>query len=94
MTREPQVTYWSISIFNSRTFWMNAVAFVVAVLSLSEIVTIIPATWMGTYTAILAILNIILRTQTVRPASFIAPGTAQPVQVDRIAPPKPPAVTD
>jgi hypothetical protein len=90
----PQVTYWAISLFSSRTFWVNAAALVVAVLSATEVVPIIPLRVLPLSTALVAALNIWLRTITVRPAAIIAPGTTQPVRVTRIDPPTPPVITD
>lgn len=94
MSEKPQVTYWGISIFNSRTAQLNAAAFLVAILSLTEVITLIPASWMDEYGALVAVLNIFLRLKTVRPASLIAPGTSEPVQVDKVGPPSPPPTTD
>jgi len=90
----PTVTYWAISLFSSRTFWVNSAALVVAILSATDVLTIIPPRQLPTITAIVAALNIWLRTVTVRPVALIAPGTTQPVQVARIDPPAPPVVTD
>jgi len=84
---KPQVTYWGISIFNSRTAQLNTIALVVMIFSLTEIITLIPPKWMPGYAAVMAVLNIFLRTQTVRPASFIAPGTSSQVSVDKVGPP-------
>lgn len=90
----PQVTYWAISIFSSRTFWVNAAALIVAVLSATEVITIIPLRWLPLSTALVAALNIYLRTVTVRPVAFIAPGNTAPIAVARIDPPSPPVITD
>jgi hypothetical protein len=88
------VTYYAISLFSSRTFWLNAADLVVNLLSATAIVTVIPAEWQALAGATVAGLNILLRTQTVRPVALIAPGTVQPVLVKKIAPPAPPVITD
>lgn len=88
------VTYFAISLFSSRTFWLNAADLVVNLLSATAIVTIIPARWTPIAGALVAGLNILLRTQTVRPVALIAPGTTQPVLVRKVGPPDPPLVTD
>jgi hypothetical protein len=90
----PQVTYWAISILSSRTFWLNAAAFVLAALSLSDVTAVIPVRFLPLEGAAVAMLNLYLRTMTVRPVAFIAPGTTLPIQVPRIGPVPPPAVRD
>jgi hypothetical protein len=88
------VTYYGISLFSSRTFWLNAADLVVNLLSATAIVTIIPADWQALAGATVAGLNILLRMQTVRPAVLIAPGSVAPVLVPKVGPPPPPLVTD
>jgi hypothetical protein len=90
----PTVTYWAISILSSRTFWLNAAAFLVAVLSATDVLPIIPARFLPTSTAIVAALNIALRFATVRPVALILPGTTKPIAVAKIDPPPPATVTD
>jgi hypothetical protein len=90
----PSVRYWAVSLFQSRTFWLNAVVLVVAVLSATEVLAIVPIRLMPTYVAVLAALNIFLRTQTVRPVAIIPLGAVRPVEVKRVGPPPPPALTD
>jgi len=90
----PTVTYWAISLFSSRTFWWNAANGILALLSLTEVTAIIPPRFLSLQIAIAAIVNLYLRTVTVRPAAFIAMGTTQPVTVTKVGPPDPPVVTD
>jgi hypothetical protein len=87
-------TYFAISIFSSRTFWVNAAALVVGILSATDVVAIIPPRNLPMATAIVAALNIFLRTITVRPAALIAPGDTKAVAVPMLSPPAPKAVTD
>jgi hypothetical protein len=94
MSADTHVTYFAISLFSSRTFWLNFADLVVNVLSATAIVTVIPPAWQPTSAAIVAGLNIFLRTQTVRPVAIIKPGAVLPVLVKKIAPPAPPLVTD
>lgn len=95
-----QVTYFGISIFNSRTFWFNAANLVVAVgpptidailaaLSLPEVVAMIPPKYMPLQAAIVAVGNMWLRMKTVRPAVYIDRGDTKPVLVPRLGPPDP-----
>lgn len=86
--------YWAISILSSRTAWVNAAAFLVAVASLNEVTTIVPDRFLPAFGAIVAVANVFLRMHTVRPAAFIAPGSTQPVAVTKIDPPAPAKVTD
>jgi len=87
--RVPPVTvkYWSISVLSSRTMWFNAANFLVAVLSLTEVVTLIPPRYMPVQAAVVAIGNMWLRTLTVRPTAFTLPGTTTAVAVPRLTPP-------
>jgi len=91
---DTHVTYFAISLFSSRTFWLNAADLVVNLLSATAIVTVIPAQWQALAGATVAGLNIFLRTQTVRPVALIAPGSVVPVLVPKVGPPAPPLVTD
>jgi hypothetical protein len=90
----PAVTYWAISLFSSRTFWWNAANGLLALLSLTEVTTLIPPRFLSLQLAIVATVNLYLRTVTVRPVALIAPGTTIPVEVAKIGPPPPPVVTD
>jgi hypothetical protein len=86
-TSNPEaVTYWAKSIFSSATFWFNAAAFVVAILSLTEVITIIPMRFIPFSGAFVAVLNVYLRTMTVRPVALIPLGTVIPVAVKKLVP--------
>jgi len=87
----PVVAYWAISILNSRTFWFNAANAILSLLSMSEIVTLIPARFLPLQLAIVAVVNLYLRTVTTRPVAFIAQGTTAPVLVAKLGPPPAPA---
>jgi hypothetical protein len=88
------VTYFAISILSSRTFWLNAAAFLITALSATDVVPIIPVRFLPFSTAIVSMLNIGLRLGTVRPAALILPGNVKPIDVPKIAPPAPPVVSD
>ena len=88
------VTYFAISLFSSRTFWWNAANAVVALLSLTEITVLIPPRFLSVQVAVVAAVNLYLRTVTVRPVALIAPGAVAPITVARLGPPTPPIVTD
>jgi len=93
MTDTAQVTYFAISLFSSRTFWLNAATLLVAVLSATEVIVIIPIRFLPLTTAGVAALNIWLRMATVRPVALIAPGTTAPVVVVKLpAAPSSPAI--
>jgi hypothetical protein len=91
---QPTVTYWATSLFSSRTFWFNAAAMIVAVLSATEVIKIIPPRFGPFFDALVAVINIALRVATVRPVAFIAPGNTLPIVVAKIDPPAPPVLTD
>jgi len=84
----------AISIFNSRTFWLNALAILAPILSLTEVVVLIPPAYMPIYAAVLAAVNIGMRTATVRPVAFIAPGAVKEVSIVAVNPPPPKGITD
>jgi hypothetical protein len=90
----PTVTYWAISVLSSRTNWFNAASLFVAVLSLTDVLVLIPARFLPLQAACVAIVNLWLRTITVRPVALIAPGTTKAVDVAKLSPPDPPVVTD
>jgi hypothetical protein len=94
MTASPTVSYFAISLFSSRTFWLNLITFIVAALSASDVQAIVPARFLPLAAALVAMANIYLRTLTVRPAAWITPGTTIAVAVPKIGPPDPPLVTD
>jgi hypothetical protein len=85
----PSVTYWAISVLSSRTVWVNAAAFLVALLSATDVLVIIPPRHLPLVTAGVAALNLYLRTVTVRPVAFIPAGTSTPVTLAKIDPPPP-----
>jgi hypothetical protein len=87
-------TYYAISLFSSRTFWWNAANGLLALLSLSEINVLIPPRFVPLQLAVVAMVNLYLRTVTVRPVAIIAPGDTKPITVPKVGPPDPPLVTD
>ena len=89
-----KVNYFAVSILSSRTFWVNVIALIVAILSATEVVVLIPPRYLSIYGAVLAAGNIFLRMVTVRPVALILPGETVPVKVKRIGPPPPAKVTD
>ena len=89
------VTYFAISILNSRTFRINTFllfATVVPLLADPGLLTYIPPQYLVLYAAAVKVLNIYLRTITVRPVAILPPGAVAPVEVPSLAPPTP--VTD
>ena len=87
------VTYWAISILSSRTAQFAFLTFLLGVLSLPEVVSLIPLRYLPVAMAVIGVINLALRYATVRPAMFIAPGTSAPVAVAKIDPPKPRVVS-
>lgn len=87
-------TYFAVSVLKSRTMYVNLAAGILAVLSVPEIYGLIPLEYLPTLAALTAVLNMFLRTQTVRPVVFSAPSAVTPVQVAALGPPPPPLMTD
>jgi hypothetical protein len=86
----PTVTYYAISILNSRTFRVNAVLLLVTLVPLlvdPEFVALVPARYVVLYAALVKIANIVLRFVTVRPVALIPPGDTVPIEVPKIDPP-------
>jgi hypothetical protein len=77
----------AVSILNSKTFWTNAGALLIAIIVLPEVGSLIPERFVPIYSALLAIANIILRLVTVRPVSLTAPGSVTVVEIPKINPP-------
>lgn len=85
---------WAISVLASRTMWWNAANFLIAALSMTEVVTLIPPRFLPLQAAVVALVNLWLRTTTTRPVAFIAPGTTAIVALPKLDPPAPPPVGD
>jgi hypothetical protein len=86
----PTVTYFAISILNSRTFRVNAVLLFVTLVPLlvdPDLVALIPMRYLVLYAAFVKVVNIVLRLITVRPVALIPPGETVPVAVRKIDPP-------
>lgn len=90
----PKVTYWAISVLNSKTAWMAVLTIITGLLALPEVVAIVPLRFLPIITMIVGVANFCLRLVTERPVAFIAPGTSKPVEVEKIAPPPPPTLAD
>jgi hypothetical protein len=86
---EPTVRYWAVSVFKSRTLWFNAASFFVAALSMTEVVTLIPARFLPLQAAATALVNLWLRMDTVRPVAMIGPSDTKAVEVPKVGPPPP-----
>jgi xanthosine utilization system XapX-like protein len=91
---EPKVTYFAISALSSRTMWLGFIGLMAGLLSLPEVLALIPLRYTPVILAVVGFLGMYLRTQTTRPVAAIMPGNTKAVQVDRIGPPEPPTVTD
>jgi hypothetical protein len=81
-------------MFSSRTMWFNGANFLLAALSITEVATLIPPRFLSLQLAVVAMINLWLRTQTVRPVALILPGQTVPVPVPKVGPPPPPLVAD
>ena len=89
-----QVNYWAVSIFSTRTFWVNAITFLAAASSMTEFTSVIPEKHLPKLFAVVALGNLWLRMNTVRPVAFIKPGKTKAVLVPRIDPPTPAKLGD
>ncbi|HEV8216972.1 MAG TPA: hypothetical protein VGP95_14090 [Gemmatimonadaceae bacterium] len=86
-TPAPTVTYYAISLFSSRTFWLSTASFLVMVLSATDVITLFPLKALPFISAAVSVLTVWLRFVTVRPVALIAPGTTLPIQVAKLDPP-------
>lgn len=96
ITPPPTVTYWAQSVFDSRTMLVNAgillatlAALVAPFLALPEVAAAVPPRYALSFVALTAVVNLVLRTRTVRPVAFIPVGETAPVAVPRLDPPPP-----
>lgn len=89
------VTYWAISVLTSRMMWLGLLTTISGILSLPEVMALIPLRYLPAVLSGIGFVIMVLRKQTIRPVAFIAPGDVMPVRVPKISPPaQPPLVTD
>jgi hypothetical protein len=86
----PTVTYWAISVLNSKTFRTNAVILFSAltpILALPEVIAVLSPRLLLYLIALVASVNIVLRLVTQRPVALIAINTTKAVDVPKLGPP-------
>lgn len=88
------VSYFAVSILTSRTAIFAALTTIAGILSLPDVVGLIPPRYLPITLAAVGAINVVLRQITVRPVAWIKPGDTVPVPVERIGPPPPAVVTD
>lgn len=66
------------SILLSKTFWFNVAAILAALSETTEFTNVIPVTWMPAFAAVVAVVNVILRTQTEQPVAARLPRRTGP----------------
>jgi hypothetical protein len=89
------VTYFALSAAKSKTYRTNTgiiLGVFATMLTLPDVVAIIPPRYLLFSVAVTASINLWLRTLTVRPIAFIPPGDVKAVQVPKIEAPT--TVTD
>jgi predicted CDP-diglyceride synthetase/phosphatidate cytidylyltransferase len=91
-TPTPTVRYFAVSVLSSRTMWFAVLTFLAGVLALPEFVALIPVRYTPVLLMIGALVQLWLRSATVRPVAFVAPGETKVIEVAKLAPP--PALTD
>lgn len=65
MSELPKIeTCWVKSIWYSRTIWINTGLFIVSILSLTEVTNFLPKEWSPMVSAVVAVLNVVLRLYT------------------------------
>lgn len=84
------VTYFAVSILTSRTAQFAVLTATLGILSLPEVLALIPLRYMPALLAVIGVINLGLRKLTVRPVAFIAPGETHPVEVPKVGPPEMP----
>lgn len=101
----PTVTYWAISILNSKTFWVGVATTMFGLWSDPEIrglvepllplvvQSVVPLAYLPRVLTVLGIVIVILRKFTQRPVVVrAAPFAVTPVEVPRLGPPQPPPI--
>jgi fluoride ion exporter CrcB/FEX len=53
--------------FHSKTLWVNVIGTLIAILSLTEFMAVIPKEWTPSILLVIGVLNIILRSITTQP---------------------------
>ena len=74
-------TCWVKSIWRSRTIWINAGLFLVSILSLTEVVSFLPKEWSAGVSAVVAVLNVVLRLYTTQAVTLSGNADAAPTIV-------------
>jgi len=82
--KKTTVEYHAESLFVSKTFWAGVGVFVIGILSLPEVLALIPMRYLPAFTSVVGVIMIALRKMTTRPAAFIMPGETIPVVVDKL----------
>jgi hypothetical protein len=90
----PTVTYFARSILTSRTAQFATLTLLAGVLSLPEVLALIPLRYMPMLLAVVGVINFLLRTLTVRPVAWSLPGTVTAVTVEKLTPPASAVSTD
>jgi len=86
-------TYYAVSLFSSRTFWIAVLTVAAGLVAEPEIVALIPVGALPRILIGVGLVNMVLRRLTTRPVVVSVPGTVTPVQVPKLDPPAP-VVTD
>ncbi len=96
LSSTPQtVTYFAVSVLSSRTMHVGALTILIAILSLPDVLALIPLRYLPHALALSGILTMVLRKISVRPVAFIPVGEVKAVAVAKMDPPQtPPLVTD
>lgn len=95
MSHQQTVTYWAISILNSKTFWVAVITSLVGLAAEPEIVALIPLSYLPRVLIAVGLANMVLRKLTKRPVVLLAaPFATVPVEVKRIGPPTPAVLED
>jgi hypothetical protein len=90
----PTVTYFARSILTSRTAQFATLTVIVGVLSLPEVLALVPLGALPTVMAVVGVINFLLRVITVRPVAWSLPGTVTAVTVEKLIPPAAAVSTD
>ena len=77
-------TYVAKSILMSSTLWVNLLTITMTILEAEDVTNVLPPGALKYVPVALAIINIILRTFTVRPVALIPPSQTKRVQVESL----------
>ncbi len=71
------------SVFASKTIWLNVITLLIAISELTDVTALVPNAYHATFLAVVALLNVILRTMTTQTLIMDTPAGVNRMQGHR-----------